>query len=100
MCFNRDLADAKFATHLLIQKPADDKGHHLTFTKAQRLVTTPKLLQVCGLNKNRAAALEGLPDRRQQGFVMPWFRQEFDRTSLHGLHRLRNIAVTGNEDDR
>ena len=52
------------------------------------------------MSESEAASFKGLPDRRQQYFVILWFRQEFDSPSLHGLDRLGHVAIARYEDNR
>ena len=51
-------------------------------------------------SKRSAAALDRLPDGRQQHLIAEWLGQELHCPSLHRLHRGRHVAITGDEDDR
>src|SRR5258708_2501664 len=46
------------------------------------------------------AALEGIPDGAHQCVVAERLRQELGRARFHSLDRHRDVAVTGDEDDR
>jgi hypothetical protein len=47
-----------------------------------------------------AVAGNGFLNSAQQVLTANWFGQELMRPFFHRAHRHRNIAVTGNEDDR
>src|SRR5215831_12977526 len=100
MCFHRNLADAEFATHLLVQKSPDHQRHHLLFARAKRRVTIAEFLQLCVFIQSKAAALKGLPESAQQRVSCERLGQEFDCTRFHRLDSRGDVAVARNEDDR
>src|SRR6266550_4284797 len=58
-----------------------------------------QLSKVTLLLAHHAVALESLMDRIQQVLIAERLGQELHRTGLHGLHRHRDISMTGDEDD-
>src|SRR5229473_399083 len=48
----------------------------------------------------RTAAVDGVPDGRQQYVVAKRLREEFGGPRLHCLNRHRHVAVTRDENDR
>src|SRR5580704_9984514 len=79
------------------QQACHHQGHHLAFATAKRSVTVPQCSHLGRLTKCSFAAFDGLPDRAQQRVIAKRLRKELDRSRLHRLDRLRNIAVARNE---
>src|ERR1700740_2896109 len=69
-----DLADAELATDLLIQQTGDDQRHDLPFARSKCCVTAPELLHLRIRSESEPASFQSLPNRRQQYFVIEWFR--------------------------
>src|SRR5271165_5206359 len=100
VCLHRDLADAEFAGHLLIQKSADHQCHHLMFASTKGGVTLLELPQLGFLPERNPAALQGLPNGVQQYVVRKWFGQELNSSCLHGSDCHGYVAIARYEDDR
>ena len=100
MRLHRDLADPELAADLLIQQTGDHQSHDLLFAVTEGPVTVSQLAHLRLLAKRGLATLERSFDSSQQHVVTKRFRQELDGSSLHCLNRRRNIAITGDEDDR
>jgi hypothetical protein len=75
------------------------KCHDLSLACGQRFVTHPKISDVALVLQPRAIAAERGLNRMEKILVTQRFGQEFDGSGLHCLHRHRNIAVAGDEDD-
>src|SRR5215470_13042417 len=52
------------------------------------------------MSASETASIKGLPDRRQQYFVIERFGEEFDSAALHRLDGFWHVAITRDEDDR
>src|ERR1700679_3158526 len=59
-----------------------------------------ELRQFVALQEIRAVAFDGLPDGVQQILLPYRFRQELNRTGLHGAYRHGDVAVTREKYDR
>ncbi len=89
-----------YARHLsFYNRSADYRRQNLTLARSERGITVSKNLRLRLLTQGSAAALEGVPNGVEQCFVAQWLREKLHRTSLHGLHSHRNIAVAGSEND-
>src|ERR1700722_3480896 len=94
------LGDADIAGNLLADAATRDLNHDFALARAQRpearleggqseVVLPPGTIA-------REAELNGV----QEVLIAEGLGQELDGAALHGLHRHRNVAVPGDEDDR
>src|SRR5216683_4532020 len=99
MDLHGDFAGPKVISDLLIEPARNHQSHDLALACGQRLVTVSQLAKLTLLLARHTVAVQSLVDRIQQVLVPKGLGQELHRTGLHGLHRHRNISVTGDEDD-
>src|SRR5688572_8340044 len=95
-----DLTDPECRRYLLVQPARDHTRHDLVLAPAERgivFVKRPRfgLSAAFGLTKLDRAANGTYQNVGDEGL-----RQELARARPHRLHRHRNVAVTGDEDDR
>ena len=97
---DRHLANRDFSCDLLVDAAGHEQRHDLSLACGQRFVTPPQIGELSLVLKPGAITAECCLYRIEQILVTQRFGQEFDGTGLHCSHRHRNIAVTGNKDDR
>src|SRR5712671_1320625 len=97
---NRNFAQTDFGGDLLVHQTGDDEGHDLPLARAERVEEAAQL-GVCVIFLPRPTVpLERRRNRIQHVLVAERFLQEVDRARLHGPDGHRDVAVTGDEDDR
>src|SRR5215510_5736609 len=97
---HRHFADSDSAANLLVHEPRCHQRHNLALTRGQRLKSCPYLRIELLFTTTLSITLKSPGHRVKYLLVTKRLGQEVDRAGLHGLDRHRNIAVTGNEDDR
>src|SRR6266481_3430041 len=95
-----DLADADVVRDLLVEAASHHQGHHLTLPGSESLEARPQRGDRLFVLQPRAISREAELNRVQQVLVAERLGQELDRSSLYRLHGHRDVAVSGDEDDR
>src|SRR5467141_3409815 len=99
MDLHGDFAGPQLKSDLLIEHSRNYQGHNLTLACSQSRVALSQLGKVTLLLARHTVTIQSLADRIQQVLVLERFGQKLQGTGFHGLHRHRNISMTGNEDD-
>src|SRR6266478_5802653 len=99
MDLHGDFAGSELKSYLLIEQARNYQGHDFALACGQRLVALSQLAKLTLLLARHPVAIQSLVDRIQQVLVPERLRQKLHRTGFHGLHRHRNISMTGDEDD-
>src|SRR6202011_5800495 len=100
MDLDGDFADADVTCDLLAETPTHDMDQNLALAGRERRKARPERGHRLLIPPPRAIASQRKRDCIEQVLVAKGLRQELDGTTLHRLHRHRDIAVTGDEDDR
>src|SRR5216684_3853860 len=99
MDLHRDFAGPEIISYLLIEHARNHEAHDFAFARRQRLVAFSQLGKVSLLSTRQTVTIQSLVDRIQQVLVLERLSQKLHGTGFHGLHRHRDISVTGDEDD-
>src|SRR6266849_6272501 len=99
MDLHGDFAGPEIKSYLLIEHARNHQAHDFALACGQRLVPFSQLGKVTLLLARHTVTIQSLADRIQQVLVPERFGQKLQGTGFHGLHRHRNISMTGNEDD-
>src|SRR5258708_6940896 len=99
MDLHGNFAGPELRSYLLIKHARNNQANNLALACGQRLVVLSQLGKLTLLLASRPVAIQSLVDRVQQVLVPKGLGQELHRSGFHGLHRHRNISVTGDEDD-
>ena len=100
MNFNRRFGDADIAGNLFAQATARHLNHDLAFPGAQRCKTFSEGSQSLFILPSDTIAGEAELNGVEEVLITERLRQELDGAALHRLHRHRDVAVPGDEDDR
>jgi len=100
MNFYSGLADADVVRDLLVEAASHDQGHNLTLAGGEGLEARPQRGDCLFVLQPRAISLEAQLDRVQQVLIAERFCQELDRSSFYRLDGHRDVAMSGDEDDR
>src|SRR5712672_3033428 len=100
MNLDRDLAGTQFTLDLLVEQAGDHQPHHFTLTRSQCTKSLAQLSSFASLSPYRAVALESFLDRIQKIVIAKRLGEELQRAGFHRTHRHRDVAITGDEDDR
>ena len=100
MDLHRDFADADFRGGLLVHEAGTHQTHNLLLALAEPLELGAQPRRFFVLLTTRPIGVERNPNGIEKVLFTQWLGEELDRAGLHGFHRHRNIAMTGNEDDR
>src|SRR5216683_1056318 len=100
MDFYSDLADADVVGDLLVEAASHHQGHHLALARGESLEARPQRSDRLFVLQPRAIPREAQLDRVQQVLIAERLGQELDRSSLYRLDGHRDVAVSGDEDDR
>src|ERR1700722_3481952 len=100
MHFHSRLGDADVAGNLLAEAAARDLNHDLAFPGAQRAKACLELGQCLLALPTRTIASEADLNGVEEVLIAKRLGQELDGAALHRLHRHRDIAVPGDEDNR
>ena len=95
----RDLADAKLGSRLLVEKAAHDQRQHLTLARRQALETPTELGEVGSLPPHVTILRNSGVNPAQQIVLLERLGQEVDRPSLDRAYRRRYIAMSGDKHD-
>src|SRR5437868_1992123 len=95
-----DLADADRVRDLLVEATGHHQGHHLTLAGGEGLEARPQRGYCLFVLQPPAISREAQLNRVQQVLIAEWLGQKLDRSSLYRLNRHRDVAVSGNKDDR
>src|SRR5262249_2442368 len=100
MDFYGDLADADVIRDLLVEATGHHQGHHLTLARGERFEARPQRGDCLFVLHPRVVSREAQLDRVQQVLIAERFGQELDSASLYRLDRHRDVAISGDKDDR
>ena len=100
MSLHRRLAGAELRGDLFVEQTRHDQGHDLALARRQRLVPPSQLGQLRPLLSCRAVTINRLLNGVEELLVTKRFREKLHGSSLHGLHRHGNVAMSGDEHDR
>src|SRR5438045_3184181 len=100
MDFYGNLAEPDLVGDLLVETASRHQGHHLTLAGGEGLEARPQPGQGLFVLQPSAVARDALLDRVEQILVAEGLGQELDRSALHRPDGHRNVAVSGDEDDR
>src|SRR5579864_8121964 len=100
MDLHGDFAGSEIKSYLLIEHARNHQAHDLALACGKRLVALSQLGELTLLLARRPVALQSLLDSVQQVLVAERLGQELHRAGFHGIHRHRDISMTGYEDDR
>src|SRR2546427_5844982 len=100
MDLHGDFTGPKVISDLLIEHARNYQSHDLALACGQRRVAVSQLAKLTLLLARHTVAVQSLVDRIQQVLVREGLGKELHRTGFHGLHRHRNISMTGDKDDR
>src|SRR6202035_3180440 len=98
--FYSDLADADVVGDLFVKAAGHHQGHYLTLAGGEGLEARPQRGDRRFILQPRAISREAQLDRVQQVLIAERLGQELDRSSLYRLDGHRDVAVSGDEDDR
>src|SRR5262245_19712410 len=82
MDLKRDLADAKLARRLLVEKAADYQRQHLALSRCQRTKTSSELCKLPCFPMHFTTLRKGRVDRTHQVGLLEWLGKEVDRARL------------------
>src|SRR5258707_11335577 len=99
MNLDGDLADPELKSDLLIEHTRNHQAHDFALARAQGLVTFSQPGIVTLLAAPDSVAIQSLLDCVQQVLVVERLGQKLHGTRFHGLHRHRNVSVTGNKNN-
>src|SRR6266436_2431285 len=99
MDLHGDFAGPQLKSDLLIEHSRNYQGHNLTLAYSQSRVALSQFGKVTLLLARHTVAIQSLADRIQQVLVLERLGQELHGTGFHGLHRHRNISMSGDKDD-
>jgi hypothetical protein len=97
---NRHLADPDFRCDLLVDTTGYEQCHDLSLACGQRFVTRSQIGELSFVLQPGAIPAQSRLYRIEKILITQRLGQEFDGSGLHRSHRHRDIAVTGDEDDR
>src|SRR6202011_1839481 len=100
MDLHGDFAGPQVKSYLLIEHSRNYQGHNLTLACSQSRVALSQLGKLNPLLTRYPVAIQILVDRIHQVLVPERLGQKLHGARFHGLHRHRNISMTGDEDDR
>src|SRR6202047_2719395 len=95
-----DLADTDVVGDLLVEAASHHQGQHFTLARSESLEPRPQRCDRLFVLQPRAISREAQLDRVQQVLIAERLGQKLDRSSLYRLNGHRDIAVSGDEDDR
>src|SRR5439155_22760859 len=93
-------ARPQLARDLLVEETGDDPGHDIALARGEGRMAPAGLAALLALRAHRPIALDRASNRVEQLLLAEGLRQKLHGTGLHGPDRHRDIAVTGEEDDR
>src|SRR5438270_634368 len=99
MDLHGDFACPQIRSYLLIELAGNHQAHDFTLACGQRLVAFSHLGKFALLLARYTVAFQSLVDRIQQVLVLERLGQKLHGTRFHGLHRHRNISMSGDEND-
>src|SRR5262245_34457861 len=100
MHLHRGFGDADIVGNLLAEATAHDLYHDFPLAGAQRCEALPEGGQDFFALPPCAIAGEPELNGLEEILIAERLRQELDGATLHRLHRHRNVAVAGDEDER
>src|SRR5262249_47331998 len=100
MHLHRGFGDADVVRDLLAEAPACDLDDDLALPGAQRFEALPQRRQVLFILPSCTIARQADLNGIEEVLIAERLGQELDGPSFHRLHRHRDVAVTGDEDDR
>src|ERR1035437_8500167 len=95
-----DFAGSELKRALLIEHARNYQSHDFALAWGERFVVLSQLAKFALLLTRHPIAIQSLMNRIQQILVPERLGQELHRPGFHGLHRHRNISMTGDEYDR
>src|SRR6266446_2383950 len=95
-----DLADPDVVGNLLVEAASHHQGHHLALPGSENLEARPQRGDRLFVLQPRAISHEAELNRVQQVLVAERLGQKLDRSSLYRLDGHRDVAISGDEDDR
>src|SRR5262245_25978968 len=98
MNLHGDLAQTNFRSDLLVHQAGAHQAHDLPLSIAECLVSRPQGLRLFLELVTCSIALQRNADSIQKILLTKRLGQALDRSSLHGLHGHRNVAVPRNEN--
>jgi len=84
---------------LFVETPGNHQLHHLLLTWRQQIETLTKLPDLSSLRACFSIIFQCIPDCIHQLFFSYRFGQEMNGAGLQSMHRHRNIAMAGKEND-
>jgi hypothetical protein len=95
---DRDLAHTEPNADLLVEAAAHHEDHYVTLSERQRGEAVSQFVQTSPLPALFVITAERGMDRVEQILFPSRLQEEIDRAPLHGLHRHRNVGMSGHED--
>src|SRR5580704_13725116 len=100
MEFDGALAQAQFARHHFVGASCDEQCQHIPLASGQGLEPLSYLLALTHYSAILSVMVERLAHTGQQGMIRDRLLKKVKRSLQHGLDGHRNLAVTGDEDER
>src|SRR6266446_6467027 len=94
-----DFAGSEIKGYLLVEHARNNQAHDFALARGQLVVAFSQLGEATLLLASYTVAIQSLANRIQQVLVPERLGQKLHGTGFHGLHRHRNIPMTGDEDD-
>jgi len=90
----------QFVGDLLVEHPEYNTFHYFALARYERFIAPAQIFKLCTLLARRPIGIDCAPNGVQELLFAEGFGQELYCTGFHRLNRHRNIAVSGNENDR
>src|SRR5438477_12041271 len=95
-----DFRDTEIVGNLLTEAALHNLDHYLAFPWGERFEARPERTQGLFICAPSTIASEAELDRVDQILITERLGQELNGAALHRLHRHRDVAMPGYEDDR
>src|SRR5438874_7524660 len=100
MHFDCRFSNAQVTGNLFIQLAGDDMFEHFPLARCEGVETRADFGKPGLFSTGDSISFDGCANGRKEIFLLHWFREEIERAMFHRLHTLRNVAVTGEKNNR
>src|SRR5438132_8969859 len=100
MHFDCRFSNAQVTGNLFIQLAGDDMFEHFALARCEGVETRADFGKPGLFSTGDSISFDGCANGREEIFLLHWFREEIERAMFHRLHTLRNVALTGEKNNR
>src|SRR5438093_5305212 len=100
MHFDCRFSNAQVTGNLFIQLAGDDMFEHFPLARCEGVETGADFGKPGLFSTDDSISFDGCANGWKEIFLPDWFREEIKRAMFHRLHTLRNVAVTGEKNNR